>query len=299
MKKVVKFGGSSLASAKQFKKVGDIIRADKSRRYVVPSAPGKRNKNDTKVTDMLYACYEAASTGASYGKLLSAIKERYEQIIDGLELNLNLDYEFKTIEENFIAKKGSDYAASRGEYLNGIIMSHYLGYEFIDAIVGGAIPKEYIPAVDAGIQGAMQAGVLAGYPVVDVKVTLYDGSYHEVDSSEMAFKIAGSMAFKEACRKAQPVILEPIMKVSVIVPEEYMGDVIGDISARRGNILGMIPRNGSTQVDANVPLSQMFGYATDLRSRTQGRGQYSMEPSHYVELPKSIQQEIVEKRSSK
>ena len=132
MKKVVKFGGSSLASAKQFKKVGDIIRADKSRRYVVPSAPGKRNKNDTKVTDMLYACYEAASTGASYGKLLSAIKERYEQIIDGLELNLNLDYEFKTIEENFIAKKGSDYAASRGEYLNGIIMSHYLGYEFID-----------------------------------------------------------------------------------------------------------------------------------------------------------------------
>ena len=130
MKKVVKFGGSSLASAKQFKKVGDIIRADKSRRYVVPSAPGKRNKNDTKVTDMLYACYEAASTGASYGKLLSAIKERYEQIIDGLELNLNLDYEFKTIEENFIAKKGSDYAASRGEYLNGIIMSHYLGYEF-------------------------------------------------------------------------------------------------------------------------------------------------------------------------
>ena len=133
MKKVVKFGGSSLASAKQFKKVGAIIRADKSRRYVVPSAPGKRNKNDTKVTDMLYACYEAASTGASYGKLLSAIKERYEQIIDGLELNLNLDYEFKTIEENFIAKKGSDYAASRGEYLNGIIMSHYLGYEFIDA----------------------------------------------------------------------------------------------------------------------------------------------------------------------
>ena len=173
------------------------------------------------------------------------------------------------------------------------------GYEFVNEIVGGAIPKEYIPAVDAGIQGAMESGILAGYPVVDVKVTLYDGSYHEVDSSEMAFKIAGSMAFKEACRKAQPVILEPIMKVSVIVPEEYMGDVIGDISARRGNILGMIPRNGSTQVDANVPLSQMFGYATDLRSRTQGRGQYSMEPSHYVELPKSIQQEIVEKRSSK
>ena len=172
------------------------------------------------------------------------------------------------------------------------------GYEFINAVTGGAIPKEYIPAVDQGIQGAMTAGVLAGFPVVDVKVTLYDGSFHEVDSSEMAFKIAGSMAFKEACRKANPVVLEPIMKVSVIVPEEYTGDVIGDISARRGNILGMEPRNGSTQIDANVPLSQMFGYATDLRSRTQGRGQYSMEPSHYVELPKNIQQEIVEKRGS-
>ncbi len=171
------------------------------------------------------------------------------------------------------------------------------GYEFINNIVGGAIPKEYIPAVDAGIQGAMEAGVLAGYPVVDVKVTLYDGSYHEVDSSEMAFKIAGSMAFKEACRKANPVILEPIMKVSVIVPEEYMGDVIGDISARRGSILGMEARSGSQQIDAYVPLSEMFGYATDLRSRTQGRGQYSMEPSHYIELPKSLQEEIVAKRN--
>ena len=170
------------------------------------------------------------------------------------------------------------------------------GYEFINAIVGGAIPKEYIPAVDAGIQGAMEAGILAGFPVVDCKVELYDGSYHEVDSSEMAFKIAGSMAFKEACRKAQPVILEPIMKVSVIVPEEYMGDVIGDISSRRGNILGMEARNGSQQIDANVPLSEMFGYATDLRSKTQGRGQYSMEPSHYVELPKSLQDEIIAKR---
>ncbi len=170
------------------------------------------------------------------------------------------------------------------------------GYEFINAVVGGAIPKEYIPAVDQGIQGAMQAGVLAGYPVVDVKVTLYDGSYHEVDSSELAFKIAGSMAFKEGCRKAKPVVLEPIMKVSVIVPEEYMGDVIGDISGRRGNILGMQPRSGSTQIDANVPLSEMFGYATDLRSRTQGRGNYSMEPSHYIQLPKSLQDEIVLKR---
>ena len=171
------------------------------------------------------------------------------------------------------------------------------GYEFVNAVVGGAIPKEYIPAVDAGIQGAMQAGVLAGYNVVDVKVTLYDGSYHEVDSSEMAFKIAGSMAFKEACRKAQPVILEPIMKVAIIVPDEYTGNVVGDVSARRGTVLGMEPRNGATQVDANVPLANMFGYATDLRSSTQGRGQYAMEPSHYIELPKGIQEDIIAKRS--
>ena len=170
------------------------------------------------------------------------------------------------------------------------------GYEFVNAIVGGVIPKEFIPAVDQGIQGAMQAGVLAGYPVVDVKVTLYDGSYHEVDSSELAFKIAGSMAFTEACRKANPVVLEPIMKVSVIVPEEYMGDVMGDITARRGNILGMEPRNGVSQIDANVPLSEMFGYATNLRSRTQGRGTYSMEPSHYIQLPRSIQDDIISKR---
>ena len=171
------------------------------------------------------------------------------------------------------------------------------GYEFVNAIVGGAIPKEYIPAVDAGIQGAMSAGVLAGFPVVDVKVTLFDGSYHEVDSSEMAFKIAGSMAFKEACRKANPTILEPIMKVSVVVPDEYMGVVIGDVTARRGNILGQITRTGSVQVDANVPLSSMFGYATDLRSKTQGRGNYSMEPSHYTELPKSISEEIIKSRA--
>ena len=170
------------------------------------------------------------------------------------------------------------------------------GYEFVNAVVGGAIPKEYIPAVDAGIQGAMQAGVLAGYPVVDVKVTLFDGSYHEVDSSEMAFKIAGSMAFKEACRKANPAILEPIMKVSVTVPDEYMGTVIGDITARRGNILGQITRTGAVQVDANVPLAEMFGYATDLRSKTQGRGNYAMEPSHNSELPKSKTEEIVKER---
>ena len=170
------------------------------------------------------------------------------------------------------------------------------GYEFVNAVVGGAIPKEYIPAVDAGIQGAMAAGVMAGYPVVDVKVTLYDGSYHEVDSSEMAFKIAGSMAFKEACKKANPAILEPIMKVSVTVPDEYMGVVIGDITARRGNILGQITRTGAVQVDANVPLAEMFGYATDLRSKTQGRGNYAMEPSHNAELPKSKTEEIVKAR---
>ena len=171
------------------------------------------------------------------------------------------------------------------------------GYEFVNAIVGGAVPKEYIPAVDAGIQGAMNAGVVAGFPVVDVKVTLYDGSYHEVDSSEMAFKIAGSMAFKEACRKADPTLLEPIMKVSVIVPDEYMGDVIGDLNSRRGQILGMEARPGAQQIDAYVPLAEMFGYATDLRSRTQGRGQYTMEPSHYVEIPKNIRDKIVETRN--
>ena len=171
------------------------------------------------------------------------------------------------------------------------------GYEFINNVVGGAVPKEYIPAVDAGIQGAMQAGVLAGFPVVDVKVTLFDGSYHEVDSSEMAFKIAGSMAFKEACRKAQPVILEPIMRVNVIVPDEYMGTVIGDISSRRGNIEGQENDNGTARIRAFVPLAEMFGYATDLRSGTQGRGQYTMEPSHYMELPKSKAEEIIAKRA--
>ena len=171
------------------------------------------------------------------------------------------------------------------------------GYEFVNAIVGGAVPKEYIPAVDAGIQGAMNAGVVAGFPVVDVKVTLYDGSYHEVDSSEMAFKIAGSMAFKEACRKADPTLLEPIMKVSVIVPDEYMGDVIGDLNSRRGQIIQLEARPGAQQIDAHVPLAEMFGYATDLRSRTQGRGQYTMEPSHYVEIPKNIRDKIVETRN--
>ena len=170
------------------------------------------------------------------------------------------------------------------------------GYEFINKIVGGAIPKEYIPAVDAGIRGAMMSGTLAGCPVVDVKVTLYDGSYHEVDSSELACKLAGSMAFKEAMRKADPVILEPIMKVCVIVPDEYMGDVIGDLNSRRGQIQGIDDRVGAKQINSFVPLSEMFGYATDMRSKTQGRGQYTMEPSHYIEVPKSVMEKILSVR---
>ncbi|MBR4893558.1 MAG: elongation factor G [Clostridia bacterium] len=173
------------------------------------------------------------------------------------------------------------------------------GYSFENKIVGGAIPKEYIPAVDAGVQGAMESGVLAGYNVVDVKVVLYDGSYHEVDSSEMAFKIAGSMAFKEGSKKAEPVLLEPIMKVVVVVPEDYMGDVIGDINSRRGRLEGMEARQGAQQINAFVPLSEMFGYATDLRSKTQGRGNYSMEPSHYEEVPKSVGEKIISARTNK
>ena len=170
------------------------------------------------------------------------------------------------------------------------------GFEFINKTVGGSVPKEYIPAVEQGVRGAMESGVLAGFPVVDVKVTLLDGSYHEVDSSEMAFKIAGSMAFKEACQKAGPVVLEPIMKVCIIVPDEYMGDVIGDVTSRRGNIQGLTQRNGAQQIDCFVPLSEMFGYATNLRSRTQGRGQFTMEPSHYVELNKALTEAVVSKR---
>ena len=171
------------------------------------------------------------------------------------------------------------------------------GYEFINKIVGGAIPKEYIEPVNQGIQGAMQAGILAGYPVVDVKVTLYDGSYHEVDSSALAFKIAGSMAFKEAMKKADPVLMEPIMQVDVMVPEDYMGDVIGGLNARRGQIQGMEPRGGVQAISAAVPLSEMFGYATALRSSTQGRGQYTMQPSHYTEVPKNIQEKIIDSRN--
>ncbi len=171
------------------------------------------------------------------------------------------------------------------------------GYEFVNSVVGGAIPKEYIPAVDKGIQGAMKAGILAGYQVVDVKVTLYDGSYHEVDSSEMAFSIAGSMAFKEAMRKADSVILEPIMKVSVFVPEDFMGTVIGDLNSRRGQILGQEVNNGTAQVDSLVPLSEMFGYSNDLRSKTQGRGNYTMEPDSYIQVPRSIAEKIISTRT--
>ena len=203
----------------------------------------------------------------------------------------------KTVEQD---TKYARQSGGKGQYGHGKIRvepnESGKGYEFVNAIVGGAIPKEYIPAVDAGIQGAMQAGVLAGYPVVDVKVTLYDGSYHEVDSSEMAFKIAGSMAFKEACRKANPILLEPIMKVDVIAPDDYLGTVIGDLNSRRGQIQGQESRPGATQIDALVPLANMFGYATDLRSSTQGRGQYSMEPHSYVEIPKSIADKIIAER---
>ena len=170
------------------------------------------------------------------------------------------------------------------------------GYEFINKVTGGAIPKEYIPAVDQGIQGAMQSGVLAGYEMVDIKATLFDGSFHEVDSSEMAFKICGSMAFKEACQKASPTLLEPIMKVVVTAPDEYMGDVMGDINARRGQIAGTDIRNGAAVIESRVPLSNMFGYATDLRSKTQGRANYSMEPSHFEELPKSLQETLINKK---
>ncbi len=200
-----------------------------------------------------------------------------------------------------IEHKYARQSGGKGQYGHVLLKLEPLeegkGYEFVNAVVGGAIPKEYIPAVDAGIQGAMQSGVLAGYNVVDVKATLYDGSYHEVDSSEMAFKIAASMAFKEGMKKADPVIKEPIMLVNVIMPDEYMGDVMGDLNSRRGLIQKMEARTGAQQITAMVPLSEMFGYATELRSRTQGRGQYSMEPSHYSEVPKSIQDKIMNDRA--
>jgi len=197
-------------------------------------------------------------------------------------------------EGKFVRQSGG-----RGQYGHCVIEVEPLepgsGYEFVNKIVGGAIPKEYIPAVDAGIQDAMNNGVLGGYQVVDVRVTLVDGSYHEVDSSEMAFKIAGSMAFKEACRKADPVLLEPIMRVDVFVPEEYMGDVMGDLNSRRGRIEGMEARAGAQAIKAYVPLSEMFGYATALRSKTQGRGTFTMQTSHFEEVPKNIMESIIKK----
>ena len=206
----------------------------------------------------------------------------------------------KTVE---VDHKYARQSGGRGQYGHVVITLEPLepgkGYEFVNEIVGGVIPKEYIPAVDQGIQGAMQSGVLAGYNVVDVRVRLTYGSYHEVDSSEMAFKIAASMAFKEGCRKANPVLKEPVMKVVVIVPEEYMGDVMGDLNSRRGLIQGMEARPGAQAITAFVPLAEMFGYATELRSRTQGRGQYTMEPSHYEQVPKSIQDEIISARAKK
>ena len=206
----------------------------------------------------------------------------------------------KTVE---VDHKYARQSGGRGQYGHVVITMEPLeagkGYEFVNEIVGGVIPKEYIPAVDEGIQGAMQSGILAGYNVVDVRVRLTYGSYHEVDSSEMAFKIAGSMAFKEGMKKADPVLKEPIMKVVVIVPEEYMGDVMGDLNSRRGMIQGMEARTGAQAITAFVPLAEMFGYATDLRSRTQGRGQYTMEPSHYEQVPKSIQEKIISARAKK
>ena len=206
----------------------------------------------------------------------------------------------KSVEVNH---KYARQSGGKGQYGHVVMTLEPLeaggGYEFVNKIVGGAIPKEYIPAVDAGIQGAMLSGVLAGYNVVDVRVTLTDGSYHEVDSSEMAFKIAASMGFKDGCKKADPVLKEPVMQVDVIVPEEYMGDVMGDLNSRRGQIQGMEARPGAQMIHAFVPLSEMFGYATELRSRTQGRGQYTMQPSHYEEVPKSIQEQIINARAKK
>ncbi|BBM48580.1 elongation factor G [Leptotrichia wadei] len=201
-----------------------------------------------------------------------------------------------------VEEKYAKQSGGRGQYGHvkmKVEANHGKGYEFINEITGGAIPREYIPAVDKGIQEALEAGVVAGYPVQDIKVTLYDGSYHEVDSSEMAFKIAGSMAIKKGLRAANPVLLEPIFKVEVTTPEEYMGDVIGDLNSRRGQVSGMTDRNNAKIIDAEVPLSQMFGYATDLRSKTQGRASYSMEFEKYVEVPKNIAQQVIDERQGK
>ena len=259
--------------------------------------------------DPTFKCYTDEETGqtiiAGMGELhLEIIVDR---MLREFKVEANVGKPQVAYKETIRATASSDtkYArqsGGKGQYGHvkiNIEPNPHGGYEFVNNIVGGAIPKEYIEPANQGIQGAMQTGVLAGYPVVDVKVTLYDGSYHEVDSSEMAFKIAGSMAFKDAARKADPVILEPIMKVVVIVPEEYMGDVIGDLNSRRGEIQGFEDRSGVKQINSHVPLSEMFGYATDLRSKTQGRGQYVMEPDGYKEVPKSISEKIISERAKK
>ncbi len=259
--------------------------------------------------DPTFKCYTDEETGqtiiAGMGELhLEIIVDR---MLREFKVEANVGKPQVAYKETIRANSSSDtkYArqsGGKGQYGHvkiNIEPNPNGGYEFVNNIVGGAIPKEYIEPANLGIQGAMQSGVLAGYPVVDVKVTLYDGSYHEVDSSEMAFKIAGSMAFKDAARKANPVLLEPIMKVTVIVPEEYMGDVIGDLNSRRGEIQGFEDRTGVKQINAHVPLSEMFGYATDLRSKTQGRGQYVMEPDGYKEVPKSISEKIISERTKK
>ena len=259
--------------------------------------------------DPTFKCYTDEETGqtiiAGMGELhLEIIVDR---MLREFKVEANVGKPQVAYKETIRKPASSDtkYArqsGGKGQYGHvkiNIEPNHNKGYEFVNNIVGGAIPKEYIEPANQGIQGAMQSGVIAGYPVVDVKVTLYDGSYHEVDSSEMAFKIAGSMAFKDASKKADPVLLEPIMKVTVIVPEEYMGDVIGDLNSRRGEIQGFEERTGAKQINAHVPLSEMFGYATDLRSKTQGRGQYVMEPDGYKEVPKSIAEKIISERTKK
>ena len=257
--------------------------------------------------DPTFRCYTDEETGQT---IIAGMGELHlEIIVDRLlrefkvEANIgkpHVAYRVTITQDADVDCKYSRQSGGKGQYGHVKIKiepNPEKGFEFVNSIVGGAVPKEYIPAVEAGIKGAMQSGVLAGYPVVDVKVTLYDGSYHEVDSSEMAFKIAGSMAFKDAMRKAAPVLMEPIMKVAVIVPSDYLGDVMGDVNSRRGMILGQEQRTGAVQVDANIPLSNMFGYATDLRSKTQGRGQYVMEPSHYTAVPKSIADDIISSRT--
>ncbi|MDR2753501.1 MAG: elongation factor G [Oscillospiraceae bacterium] len=259
--------------------------------------------------DPTFKCYTDEETGQT---IIAGMGELHlEIIVDRMlrefkvEANVGkpqVAYRETITKEADVDMKYARQSGGRGQYGHVKIRvepNPEKGYEFVNAIVGGVVPKEYIPAVEHGVKGAMLSGVLAGYNVVDVKVTLYDGSYHEVDSSEMAFKIAGSMAFKEAMRKAAPVLMEPIMKVTVTVPDDYMGDVIGDVNSRRGQIEGTENRTGAVQINSHVPLSNMFGYATSLRSRTQGRGQYVMEPSHYTQVPKSIAEGIVSEKAKK